>query len=74
MCDFIEIPVTVPFGQIYLLLIKLLDPIFAFGSITYAPFRNLYFIIPTVIGNIVVYYWIGKGVGKIINKLISKQT
>jgi hypothetical protein len=73
VCDLIEFPATIPFGLLYLTVIKLLDPIYVFGSITYAPFRNLFFVIPMIIGNIVVYYWIGVGVGKIFKKLFTKH-
>lgn len=65
VCDLVEFPVTIPFGLLYLALLKLLDPIFAFGSITYAPFRNWFFIVPTLIGNSIIFYWLGVGIAKL---------
>ena len=51
MCDLVEFPAAVPFGLLYLGLLRWLNPVFVFGSITYAPFRNWYFILPTFAGS-----------------------
>jgi hypothetical protein len=73
LCDIVEIPGAVPVGVLYLGLLRWLNPIFVFGSITYAPFRNWYFIIPTAVGNSVVFYWLGVGIGKLWVKLNRKS-
>ena len=72
VCDIVEFPAAIPFGLLYLFLLRLLNPVFVFGSITYAPFTNWYFIIPTLVGNSIVFYWIGVGVGKLIVRLTGK--
>lgn len=72
VCDLVEFPVTIPFGLLYLVLLKLLDPIFVFGSITYAPFRNWLFIIPTLFGNSIIFYWLGVRIGKLLARLPKK--
>jgi hypothetical protein len=72
MCDMVEIPAAIPFGAVYFGLLRLLNPIFLFGSISYAPFRNWYFIIPTLIGNSILYYWFGVGVRKLYLRLFRK--
>ena len=36
VCDLIEFPITFPFGLLFLAVLRWLDPIFFFGSITYA--------------------------------------
>jgi hypothetical protein len=73
MCDLNAFPATIPFGLLYLGLLKLLDPVFFFGSITYAPFTNWFFIVPTAIGNAVIYYWLGVGVAKIWTRLRRRK-
>ena len=72
MCDLVEIPAAIPFGMLYLPLLRLLNPIFFFGSITYAPFRNWYFIVPNLAANSIIYYWIGVGVGNLCRRLFRK--
>lgn len=72
VCDIVEFPAAVPVGLLYLALLKWLNPIFVFGSITYAPFKNWYFIIPTMVGNSVVFYWLGAGIGKLCLKATRK--
>jgi hypothetical protein len=72
VCDLVEFPVTIPFGLLYLALLKLLDPIFFFGSITYAPFRNWFFIIPTLVGDSIIFYWLGVRIGKLLARLLKK--
>lgn len=72
MCDMVEIPATVPFALVYFPLLRLLNPIFLFGSITYAPFRNWYFIVPTLLGNSIIYYWLGVGVRRLYVSLSRK--
>ena len=71
VCDIVELPATVPFGLLYLGLLRWLNPLFVFGSITYSPFRNWYFIIPTLVGNSVIFYWLGVGIGKLCTKLVT---
>jgi hypothetical protein len=73
LCDLVEFPVAIPFGLLYLLVLRLLNPIFAFGSITYAPFRNWFFIIPTLLGNSVLFYWAGSGVAKLSSRLLGRD-
>ncbi len=68
LCDMVELPVAVPFGFLYLALLKGLNPIFAFGAISYAPFRNWFFIVPTLAGNSIIFYWLGAGVGKMYKR------
>lgn len=65
VCDIVEFPAAIPFGLLYLGLLRLLDPILAFGSITYSPFRNWFFIVPTLIGNAIVFYWLGVSIEKL---------
>jgi hypothetical protein len=72
-CDLVELPAIVPFGVLYLLLLQLLNPIYFFGSIIYAPFQNLFFIIPNILGNMLLYYWIGLGFEKLFRKLATKN-
>jgi len=72
VCDIIEFPAAVPFGLLYLALLKWLNPVFAFGSITYSPFRNWFFIVPTLIGNSIVFYWLGVGIGKVYARFHRK--
>jgi hypothetical protein len=72
ICDIVEFPATIPFGLLYLVVLRLLNPIFVFGSITNEPFRNWYFIIPTLVGNSVVFYWIGVGSGKLWMKVLRR--
>jgi hypothetical protein len=74
MCDTVELPATIPFGLLYLALLHFLNPLFAFGSITSAPFRNWYFIIPTFVGNAVIFYWLGVGLGKLCTRLVRKAS
>ena len=74
VCDLVEWPAAVPFGFLYLALLQWLDPIFVFGSITYAPFRNWFFIIPTLVGNSVIVYWLGVGIGKLCMKWFRKAS
>jgi hypothetical protein len=62
MCDLVEFWAAIPFGLVYLALLKLLDPVFIFGSIIYAPFTNWFFIVPTFVGNAMIYYWLGVGI------------
>jgi hypothetical protein len=69
MCDLVELYAAIPFGLLYLLILKWLDPIFVFGSITYAPFKNWFFIVPTLVGNSVIFYWLGVGSAKLGRKL-----
>lgn len=65
LCDLVEFPAVIPFGLVYLLLLRLLNPLFAFGSVTYAPFENWFFIVPTLIGNSIIIYWLVVGVAKL---------
>ena len=74
VCDLVEFPAAIPFGLIYLVVLQRLDPIFFFGSITYAPFRNWAFIVPTLIGNSLFYYWLGLGIAKVCAKLFKKAS
>jgi hypothetical protein len=74
VCDLVEFPATIPFGLLYLALLKWLNPIFVFGSITYNPFKNWFFIIPTLVGNSIVFYWLGVGIGKLCMKLLGKAS
>lgn len=74
VCDLVEVPAAVPFGLIYLALLQWLDPIFVFGSITYAPFRNWFFIIPTLLGNSLLYYWLGLGIGKLWGRWLRRAS
>ncbi len=74
VCDLVEFPAAIPFGLLYLLLLRALNPMFAFGSITYDPFRNWFFIIPTLVGNSVVFYWIGVGIGKLGAKVMRRKS
>jgi len=73
LCDLVEFPAAIPFGLLYLMLLRALNPIFQFGSVTYSPFRNWFFIIPTLLGNSVVFYWIGVGIAKLSAKLARKN-
>ncbi|HEY1204957.1 MAG: hypothetical protein ABSH46_07205 [Bryobacteraceae bacterium] len=73
VCDLVEIPAAVPFGLVYLLALRWLDPFFAFGDITWSPFRNWFFIVPTVIGNSLIFYWLGVGVGKLAARLLGRR-
>lgn len=72
LCDLAGIPAALPFGAIYLAVLQWLDPIYVFGSITYAPFRNWWFIIPTLIVNSLICYWLGSGIGKLCAKLFRR--
>ena len=72
VCDVIEFPAAIPFGLLYMAILRWLDPVFAFGSITYAPFRNWFFIIPTLAGNGFIYYWVGVGVARLCAKLFRR--
>jgi hypothetical protein len=74
MCDLVELPAVIPFGILYLGLLRLLNPLFRFGSITYAPFTNWYFIVPTFLGNSVIFYWLGVGIGKLCTKLLRARS
>lgn len=60
---------AIPFGLLYLALLKALDPAFFFGSITYAPFTNWFFSAPAVAVNAVIYYWLGVGIEKIVMRV-----
>ena len=73
MCDVVEIPAAVPLGFLYLALLHWLNPIFEFGSIAYAPFRNWFFIVPTLIGNSIIFYWLGVGVERMLIKFAGKR-
>ncbi len=66
VCDLVALPATVPFGLVYLAVLKALDPVYSFGDITFAPFRNWLFIVPTIAANAVIYYWLGVGIAKLI--------
>jgi len=74
MCDMIELWAAIPFGLVYLGLVKVLDPVFFFGTITYAPFTNWFFIVPTVAGNAAIYYWLGVGSTKIFARVKRRKT
>ena len=73
LCDLIELPITIPFGLLFLAILHWLDPVFFFGSITYAPFRNWFFIVPTVAVNTFIYYWLGVGIEKIISRFRGRK-
>jgi hypothetical protein len=72
VCDVVEFPAVIPFGLLYFEILRWLDPVFVFGSITYAPFRNWFFIVPTLAGNGFVYYWVGVGVARLGSKLFRR--
>jgi len=72
VCDLVEFPATIPFGVLYLLVLRWLNPVFVFGNIVSEPFRNWYFIIPTLAGNSVVFYWLGVGMGKLTRKIFRR--
>jgi hypothetical protein len=74
MCDLVELPITIPFGLLFLAILHWLDPVFFFGSITYAPFRNWFFIVPTVAVNALIYYWLGIGIDKIISRFWRRKS
>jgi ABC-type sulfate transport system permease component len=74
LCDLVEFPVTIPFGLLYLEVLRLLAPNFVFGSLTYAPFRNWFFIIPTLIGNSIIFYWLGVRIAKLFSKLSKRSS
>lgn len=74
VCDLVEFPAAIPFGFLYLLLLRALNPIFVFGSITHEPFRNWFFIIPTMVGNSVVFYWIGVGIAKLSARVMRRRS
>jgi hypothetical protein len=69
MCDLVEFWAAIPFGLVYLALLKLLD----LGSVAYAPFTNWFFIAPTVAGNAVIYYWLGVGVEKLFARVHRRK-
>lgn len=74
VCDLVEVPVAIPFGFLWLILLQWLEPIFVFGSITYAPFTNWFFIVPTLAGNSVICYWLGVGFGMLRIKFLQKTS
>ena len=73
VCDLVALPATVPFGLVYLALLKLLDPIFYFGSITDAPFRDWYFIAPTVAVNALLYYGLGASMARFVARFRQRR-
>jgi hypothetical protein len=60
---------AIPFGLVYLGILQWLNPIFQWGSLTYAPFRNWWFIVPTTLGNVIVYYWLGIGISHVYRRV-----
>jgi len=73
-CDLDALPVIVPFGVVVGYLVKVVDKIYFFGT-SYTSFRltDLAFTLPTVIGNMVFYYWIGVFAAWIHKKVMLKN-
>ena len=69
LCDLVEFPVTIPFGLVYLGVLR----VFA-GGLGYSPFRNWFFVIPTLIGNSIIFYWLGAGIAKIFSRALKKAS
>jgi hypothetical protein len=74
LCDLEAWPVIIPAGIICLLAVKALDSMYFFGtSYTNISLANLsdafFFILPTVIGNMICYYWLGVLAARIYKKI-----
>jgi len=74
MCDLEAWPVVVPIGIVYGVIIRLLDKIYFFGtSYTNFSLGNHFFVILTITGNLVCYYWFGVFAGWIVKKILPKK-
>ena len=78
LCDLEAWPVIIPSGIVCLFAVKALDSIYFFGTsytnISLASLSDaILFIIPTMIGNMVFYYWVGVFIAWIFRKIIPKK-
>jgi hypothetical protein len=75
LCDLSALLVWLPAGILYFTAYNLLDKWFVFGDIgaTAAPARQWLFIIPTVITNAVIYYFIGYGISAALTKVFESR-
>jgi len=75
---------SLPFGIIYFFVLKWLNLIFYFNGagfdgssyppIISMPFNQWLFVIPTIAGNAIIYYWLGVGVSKGYKRFFSKNS
>jgi len=75
---------SIPFGIIYLYALEGLNNIYYFNGagfdgssyppIISMPFNQWLFVIPTIVGNAVIYYWLGAGISKGFRRFFSKRS
>ncbi len=72
-CDLEAWPVVVPFGFVCIYVVKALDLIYFFGS-SYTMYRwsNPAFMLPTMVGNLVFYYYAGVFFEWCMRKMLKK--
>lgn len=73
VCDLVALPAAFPFGFPIAWLIDAMDSwLLIPGHTPTFHFRSLYFIVPTMIANALLYFWIGKALGMLTHGLFSK--
>lgn len=74
LCELNAFAAVVPFGIVCIIAVKLLDTVYFFGSsYTSYSWGDIAFVIPTMIGNIIFYYWAGVFLAWIFKKVIPKK-
>lgn len=75
VCDLVALPAVFPLGFPIAWVTDWIDSLVLIpGHTPTFHMRNWYFIIPTVAANAVFYYWLGKLVGLLVNRLLSGVT
>lgn len=72
LCDLVALPAQFPLGFPIIWLTVWIDSWYLFPG--YTPdlhLRNWYFIVPTLAANSVLYYWLGKFICLVIQRLLS---
>jgi hypothetical protein len=74
VCDLVSLPAVFPLGFPIAWLTDWIDAWWHIpGHVPTFHLRNWYFILPTLIANAIFYYWLGKCLGILAYRVVSKN-
>ena len=73
-CDLAALPAVFPFGFPVAWLFDGIDDLFVLPDLTAGLLRKWHFILPTVIGNAIFYFWVGSQLEKLAAWLYRRAT
>lgn len=73
-CDLAALPAVFPFGFAVAWLYDGIDHLFVLPDLTAGLLRKWHFILPTVIGNAIFYFWVGSQLEKLVTWLYRRST